>query len=78
MSTDNEKSEARPGPRGGGAAKGAKGAADEKPKTGLNRLPGYLREDLGLPDWLASSAVIVAGGVLMCLLLVILIQIFPG
>ncbi len=81
MSKDSKKSEARPGPRDGGGGKGGgagKGAADEKPKRGLNKLPGYLRNDVGLHDWLASSVVIIAGGVLMCVLLAILIQVFPG
>ena len=87
MSKDSKKSEDRPGPRGGGADKGAgkgggkgggTGAADEKPKRGLNKIPLYLREDLGMPDWLASSVVVIGGGLLMCIVLAILIQIFPG
>ena len=51
---------------------------EEKPKNAINRIPGWLRTGLGLPDWLAGSVVVVAGGLLMSLLVLVLILVFPA
>lgn len=59
-----------PGPKGSSSA--------AKPERGLNRIPQWLTRDKGLPDWLAGSVVVVAGGLLLTLLVWLLILIFPA
>ena len=58
--------------------KGGKDAASAKPPRGLNKFPGWLRHGLGLHDWLASSVVIIVGGLALTLLVWILSVAWPG
>ena len=59
-----------------GKLAGKPGAAE--PKRGINKIPRWLRNDVGLHDWIASSVVIIGGGVLMCLLVWFLALVWPG
>ena len=52
---------------------GKGGAVEVSPERGPNRIPKYLTQELGLPDWLAGSLVIVVGGLLLTLLVWLLI-----
>jgi len=61
-----------------GEGKGAGPAAGKKPDRGINKIPRYLRHELGLHDWIASSVVIVGGGLAMTLLVWILSVFWPG
>lgn len=61
-----------------GSGKGTGLAAGQKPKRGINKIPRYLRRELGLHDWIASSVVIVGGGLAMTLLVWILSVVWPG
>ena len=65
----------------GGDKSPSKGAASKDPpkeKNAFNRIPKRLTEEFGLPDWLAGSLVIVAGGLLMVIFVYLLILIFPA
>ena len=73
MAKDDKKSNDKPTPRGKLASK-----PGAKPKRGLNKIPGWLRNDVGLHDLLASSAVIVGGGLAMTLLVWFLSVVWPG
>lgn len=53
-------------------------SAAEKPERGLNKIPQWLTREKGMPDWLAGSVVVVAGGLLLTLLVWLLILIFPA
>ena len=57
---------------------GQGGAATElTEKRGINRFPQWLTRDKGLPDWLAGTVVVIAGGLLMTAVVALLILIFP-
>lgn len=57
----------------------AKGpAAAKKPKRGINKIPGYLRNEVGLHDWIASSVVIVGGGLALTAVVWFLSVVWPG
>jgi hypothetical protein len=74
MATDDKKSGGETRKRGQLASKGA-GA---KPKRGLNKIPYWLRHEVGLHDWIASSVVIVGGGLLLTLVVWLLSVVWPG
>ena len=57
---------------------GQKGTTEVATKRGLNQIPRWLTQEKGLPDWLAGSLVVIAGGLLIALLVWILILIFPA
>ena len=57
---------------------GKGGALEVKEQRGLNRIPQWLTEDKGLPDWLAGSVVVVACGLLLSLLVLILSAVWPA
>ena len=79
MAKDDKKSGDEPVKRGQIANKGKGGSKPEaKPKRGLNKIPGWLRNDVGLHDWIASSVVIVGGGLALCLVVWILSVVWPG
>lgn len=65
---------------GKGADKGAGkgGVAAPTPKRGINKIPGYLRNELGLHDFIASSVVIVGGGLAMTAVVLFLSVVWPG
>ncbi len=59
--------------------KGGEGGAKElKDKRGLNRIPQWLTQEKGLPDWLAGAVVVIAGGLLMTLFVFIMTQVWPA
>jgi len=82
MAKDNKKSDGETRKRGQIADKGkgdGKGPAVGKlPKRGINKIPGYLRHEVGLHDWIASSVVIVGGGLTMTALVWFLSAVWPG
>jgi hypothetical protein len=82
MATDDKKSGDEPRKRGQVADKGKAapkaGAKVAEPKRGLNKIPGWLRHDLGWHDWIASSVVIIGGGLALTLLVWILSVVWPG
>ena len=45
---------------------------------GINGIPRWLRDEKGLPDLVAGSVVIVAGGILFTVLVGLLVVIFPA
>ncbi len=61
---------------GGGG--GAQGAAEVTDKRGLNRIPQWLTQDKGLPDWLAGSVVVVGGGLALALVIWLLTVVWPA
>jgi hypothetical protein len=80
MSKDEKKSDGESRKRGQLSTKGAGkgGVAAPKPKRGINKIPGYLRNELGLHDFLASSVVIVGGGLSMTAVVLFLSLVWPG
>lgn len=76
MAKDDKKSTEEPKKRGQIAKGGSKPGA--KPKRGLNKIPSWLRNEVGLHDWIASSVVIIGGGLTMCLVVWILSVVWPG
>lgn len=82
MASDDKKSGGETRKRGQLADKGKDagkgGAASAKPKRGINKIPRYLRRELGLHDWIASSVVIVGGGLALTLLVWFLSVVWPG
>ncbi len=73
MAKDDKKSEDKPRARGKIAMR-----PGDKPKRGINKIPGYLRNEWGLHDWIASSVIIVGGGLAMTLVVWILSVVWPG
>ncbi len=61
-----------------GKGAGKAGAVEKKPKRGINKIPGYLRNEVGLHDFLASSVVIVGGGLALTTLVWFLSVVWPG
>ncbi len=64
--------------KGAGKGSGKGGVADKKPKRGINKIPGYLRNDLGMHDLVASSVIIVGGGLALTTLVWFLSVVWPG
>jgi hypothetical protein len=60
------------------AGGGAQGAAEVTDKQGLNRIPQWLTQDKGLPDWLAGSVVVVGGGLILALVIWLLTVVWPA
>ena len=57
---------------------GEGGATELKDKRGLNRIPQWLTQEKGLPDWLAGAVVVIGGGLLMTLFVFIMTQVWPA
>ena len=72
MSSDTPNQAAPPRRMAGKSPNGA-----EKSKSKFSSIPNYLREELHLPDWLAGTVVVVAGGLILTLVVFVLILIFP-
>ncbi len=73
MATDSKKTGSEASRRGK-----LKKGSEEKPARGINKLPSYLRNELGLHDWIASSVVIVGGGLALTLLVWVLSVVWPA
>jgi hypothetical protein len=58
-------------PRGSNAALAA------PPKNAFNRIPQWLRQDKGLPDWLAGTVVVIVTGLGLAALISLLVLVFP-
>jgi len=78
MAKDEKKSGDKTRKRGQLSSQGKGVVAEKKPKRGLNKFPGYLRNELGLHDFLASSVVIVCGGLALTGLVWFLSVVWPG
>ena len=70
---DGDKSPSKSAAPKGGASKDP-----PKKKNAFNRIPKRLTEEFGLPDWVAGSLVIVAGGLIMVIFVYLMILIFPA
>ena len=57
---------------------GAGGATEVTEKRGLNRIPQWLTTDKGMPDWLAGTVVVIAGGLLLTGFVAILVAVWPA